>query len=332
MSRILGICVAERYSGCRTEEERCSVTNGRAVAIETNELLDRAIETLKTHWATRKIAAMTADPGYDRRLAARVCGMLSAKCMGDLEEFDRAVHDLIAFSEEFVRLQMELDATGHYRYASFEEARTAVYDNEAVMNRRYLNGLFLSIAFWANHTELFHYFSEEFCTGCAPSGRVLEVPIGTGIYLSEFMTHNAGWNATGFDISDHAVSYAGEVMRLAGFGTATISKADIFTVSSDRKYDRIICGELLEHLEQPEELLRKLAAFLAPGGKMFLTTAIWAASLDHIFLYRSTQEARDMIGAYFTIESERALAVLDGKGPEEEKTPVNYACIVKAQD
>jgi 2-polyprenyl-3-methyl-5-hydroxy-6-metoxy-1,4-benzoquinol methylase len=296
--------------------------------MDGERLLSHALEKLQAHWATRALVDRVNDPDYDRALAARVCGLIYAKCRNDEVEFDRAIADLIEFSEEFVRLQMELDRTGHYRFARYDEARAAVYDNESVMNRRYLNGLCLSIGFWPNHNTIFGYYGTEFCAGAPPRGRILEVPSGTGIYLSEFARRNPAWEASGMDLSDHAVRYGREIVRLAGAPQARIVKADVFALTEDRSYDRIVCGELLEHLEHPADLLEKLDGLIADDGKIFLTTAIWAASIDHIYLFRSTREAREMIEAAFTIESERALPVLDGKDPEAERTPVNYACVL----
>ncbi len=142
---------------------------------------------------------------------------------------------------------------------------------------------------------------------------MLEVPAGTGIYLSEFSRRNPGWATAGMDISVHAVKYAESIARLNSAPKALIECDDVFSLPEERSYDRIVCGELLEHLENPEELLHKLDGLLAPNGKIFLTTAIWAASLDHIYLFRSTAEARAMIAARFDITSELALSVLDGK-------------------
>lgn len=293
-----------------------------------DELFLRAVERLQSHWATRSVVGALRDPEHDRGLGEHLCALLYEKCGRDLGEYDRAVDDFTAFSAEFVELQMDLDRTGHYKYASYEDARAAVYDNPGVMERRYLNGLFLSTAFWPNHTKMFRYFLSSFAAVLPAKGRILEVPVGTGIFISEFARRHVGWNATGIDISDSSVAYSREIVRLNGDAAVTISKTDVFDLPESEKFDRIICGELLEHLETPERLLERLAAILAARGKIFLTTAIWAANIDHIYLFESTREVRDMLSRYFTIESELVLNVFDGKGPEDERTPINYACIL----
>ena len=47
---------------------------------------------------------------------------------------------------------------------------------------------------------------------------------------------------------------------------------DLDTLLPNRKFDTIICGEFLEHIENPYDLLRKLHAFLAPNGVLLLST------------------------------------------------------------
>ncbi len=49
------------------------------------------------------------------------------------------------------------------------------------------------------------------------------------------------------------------------------------------RYDAVYLIELLEHLEQPFELLAKAARNLAPGGRILLTTASNVPQFDHRF-------------------------------------------------
>jgi 2-polyprenyl-3-methyl-5-hydroxy-6-metoxy-1,4-benzoquinol methylase len=156
---------------------------------------------------------------------------------------------------------------------------------------------------------------------------VLEVPSGTGFFIGEFARLNPEWAATGIDLSDSSVAFGSAIAALDG-ATATITKQDVFTLPDGAGYDRIICGELLEHLEDPEALLDKLTRLIAPGGRLYVTTAIWAAALDHIYLYESARDVREMLERYFTIDSELAVNLKENKGPEDARTPINYACVL----
>jgi len=47
---------------------------------------------------------------------------------------------------------------------------------------------------------------------------------------------------------------------------------DIERVLAGRQFDTILCGELIEHLEEPYRFLRQLKKLLKPGGRLVLST------------------------------------------------------------
>jgi 2-polyprenyl-3-methyl-5-hydroxy-6-metoxy-1,4-benzoquinol methylase len=47
---------------------------------------------------------------------------------------------------------------------------------------------------------------------------------------------------------------------------------DAGKIFKDRKFDTIICGEIIEHVENPYELLRSLWPLLADNGRLLLST------------------------------------------------------------
>jgi 2-polyprenyl-3-methyl-5-hydroxy-6-metoxy-1,4-benzoquinol methylase len=52
---------------------------------------------------------------------------------------------------------------------------------------------------------------------------------------------------------------------------------------------------LLEHLERPQELLSSLSAALKPGAHAFITGAITAAEIDHIYEFKSEGEILSLV-------------------------------------
>ena len=70
---------------------------------------------------------------------------------------------------------------------------------------------------------------------------------------------------------------------------------NVFDFADEPVYDFITMGDVLEHVEEPQELLSKLKRLLAPGGRVYLTTPANAPMLDHIYLFRNAQEIRDLI-------------------------------------
>ncbi len=75
-----------------------------------------------------------------------------------------------------------------------------------------------------------------------------------------------GFYGTGYDLNKPlpgSVCYAEEIVG---------DVCDIGTVLAGRRFDTIICGELVEHLENPYEALRDLSELLNEGGRLILST------------------------------------------------------------
>ena len=52
----------------------------------------------------------------------------------------------------------------------------------------------------------------------------------------------------------------------------------------------MICNFLLEHLEQPQQLFDVVKQGLEPGGSAFVTGALTASQIDHIYEYKRESE------------------------------------------
>ena len=57
----------------------------------------------------------------------------------------------------------------------------------------------------------------------------------------------------------------------------------------------MICIELLEHLEDPQELICKFYNSLKKNGKALISAALNAPNRDHIYLYREIGEVAEQI-------------------------------------
>ena len=54
--------------------------------------------------------------------------------------------------------------------------------------------------------------------------------------------------------------------------------------------DGVICSFLVEHLERPEQLFAVVNHLLRPRGLAFVTGALTAAQVDHIYEFRHESE------------------------------------------
>ena len=85
-------------------------------------------------------------------------------------------------------------------------------------------------------------------------------------YAQEPNPYLDGFHRTGYDLhkaSSGSVRYEEEI---AG------NVYDICNVLEGRRFDTIICGELIEHLETPYQVLRDLSELLEEGGRLILST------------------------------------------------------------
>jgi SAM-dependent methyltransferase len=81
---------------------------------------------------------------------------------------------------------------------------------------------------------------------------------------NRYLVAREGLRVTGFDLetkpgSGYAETVQGDVTELPG-------------ALGDRRFDTVIAGELIEHLEQPYDFLRQLCALLTPNGNLVLST------------------------------------------------------------
>lgn len=273
----------------------------------------------------------TLDVDYD--YCEDICKKAFALSGDNWRKYYRNVYALTLFSLEFLRLQVKLIKTGKYLYSSFEEVEKYVYNNpnRELSGPWYMMALFFSQVFWLTHYKVNKFFLENMCANKGASGRILEAPAGTGIFIANFLSRNKRWRGVALDISDSAIDFARGTLKVYNIPKNRIKliKDDIYKHKPKVNYDIILCGEFLEHVEDPFGVLKKLYSILDDNGEVFLTVAIYAAMIDHIYLYRSAQEVRDQIlGAGFAIKKELVQNVFTKGGPEDRETPINYSAIL----
>lgn len=101
--------------------------------------------------------------------------------------------------------------------------------------------------------------------GAKPGESILEVGCGGGHVLSLFRDAKV----TGVDVSGEMLEKARK--NLAGYD-ATLLKGDIGDVGlEDHSFDGIVCTEVLEHVVDPEHVLRNIQRLVKPTGRVVIT-------------------------------------------------------------
>lgn len=259
--------------------------------------------------------------------ANEICELLLLK-KGSKYEYIKAFDSFIKFSLEYLKLQFELIKTGKYHYQIFSEVNRRIYQH-VMMDSYYLDGLLLSQVFWPNHYRIIEFF-KDFCDLLKDKHRGMEVPCGTGIFSRILLNKFQDKKLDLVDISPYSVDYTKKLLYLSKLNIdwVNIETRDLFNLTGENKYDFIICGELIEHLEKPKEALDILNRLLRTNGIIFLTTAIYSADIDHIYLFHDVNEVRELITkSGFLIKSELILPTsLKSYSKEMRNESINYAC------
>ena len=93
--------------------------------------------------------------------------------------------------------------------------------------------------------------------------RLLDFGCGTGAFLR--CMHNRGWQAVGLDISEKAVKYVLEELKLPALAGSLPNP-----VLPPESFDLVTLWHALEHVHRPLDVLGEIHALLAPGGKVLV--------------------------------------------------------------
>ena len=236
--------------------------------------------------------------------------------------------------ESFIHLQYSTEEqwktffkTGRYACASFEEVNRSVYSTPEVMHR-HMHGLVFAQFFWPDQYKRFEFFCDYLPRYTPMINQYLEIGGGHALYLTEATRELSAASVDVVDISPTSIELA---KGIANNPRVAYHLSDICVFSETQKYDFITMGEVLEHIEQPREILSKIHRLLAPGGCAYITTCANAPMIDHIYLFKNAREIREMlVECGFAIERETKQFKIDvsERVGERGKVPLMYAAFV----
>ena len=101
-----------------------------------------------------------------------------------------------------------------------------------------------------------------------PSGATVLDCGCAGGFLARGLMESRQWTVDGIEIDPLAAARAASTYRRIFIGS--LDDAD-FLRSLTGQYDRVVFGDVLEHLREPEETLRATASLLAPEGRVLIS-------------------------------------------------------------
>jgi 2-polyprenyl-3-methyl-5-hydroxy-6-metoxy-1,4-benzoquinol methylase len=241
--------------------------------------------------------------------------------------FEAGIDHFLWLHNSLEELRADFLKTGRYCNSSFEEVNRSHYSDPAIM-QRHMHGLVFAQFLWPDQYQRFHFFSSGLPAHKPGVQRYLEIGGGHGLYVSEATRVFETASVEVVDISPTSLELARAIVAQPRVRYHLMNVFDF----PDGQYDFITAGELIEHLENPREMLEKMLRMLAPGGHAFLTTPANAPMADHIYLFRNAQEIRDLLqSSGFQIVTEAAHYAVDIKPQlaERMKLPLMYAAFLR---
>lgn len=230
-----------------------------------------------------------------------------ARGMG--KNLDYGIECYLRVVADVVHEQMRFLTTGEYSSKSFEDVRKRVYDNPEVMEY-YMHGLMLSHFLWLHHYKVLSFFIRTLPRYRETVRNYLEIGGGHGLYISEAL--EVLGNDVSFEVVDISESSLAMAQQFVDDRKVRFILSDIYRFEPATRYDFITMGEVLEHVEDPRKLLIRLHGLLSDQGHLFITAPTNAPAIDHIYLFRTVGEIRDVIRASgLTIVDEISLCAED---------------------
>lgn len=285
------------------------------------------------------------NPLQAKRIATFIAGQ-NAEYWAFAEDVSELLHrTLIASPEEreavarayndlcmgMVRDQIAFRKTGVYPAHDADRVRREVYDQPETMHR-YMVGLLVSQVLWPNHYQLFRFF-QEMLADARPT-RYLEVGAGHGLFIRDALRRFPSLEVEVCEISAASIAMCRRILAALGVRIADVqfTQNDFFAFSSDRKFDFITVGEVLEHVRDPVGFLNRVHDFLAPNGVVYLSTCVNCPAVDHVYHFHTVDEIRAVVAeARFTVAEERVLPAEDVPCSQwaEQLITVNYGAALR---
>lgn len=290
--------------------------------------LDRVLAYLDTlPFLAAPVRACLARHGdaYGQALTAHVAKLCAARQADTWDKVEWLLDDFIEMTVETMRLQHQYTRGGAFRSP---DAGPDMYTDEAFMNGRYLNGLYLAQYLWPNHFEKMQFFQESFVPRLAGRTRLMDVGSGHGTFLFEALSLTPQLTATALDISPHSLRLIERLRACWDMpaGRLECRCADFADYDERLSFHAAIFSEVVEHLADPAGGLRALAASLDKDAPVFFTTATNAAFYDHTIVFADVGEIEALIRTCgFRIEATRTIAANLGGGP---KPIIDYCAIL----
>lgn len=248
--------------------------------------------------------------------------------------FEFAINAYLKLCRDMTVSQLYFYKYKKYPLSEQSDAFKKVYDNVDEM-KAYMIGVAISQFLWPTHYAMHSFFINKINNFNGNVNNYLEIGCGHGLFLLEAIKKFK--NKTNFeivDISKTSIEITNSVINFLVKEKLKINYllCDIFKVSFEKKFEFITMGEVLEHVDKPDLLLKKIYDLFSPNGEMFLSTCVDCPTIDHVYHFKSIKEIENMVtNNGFKIIDSLILPVEDKPMNEiiKNKITINYCALLK---
>lgn len=145
-------------------------------------------------------------------------------------------------------------------------------------------------------------FLEPFLAG--KKGRALDIGCANGKFL--FLLKLKGWNVVGIEPTKQYADFASRIFRIRTFN-------GLFEdFETEDKFDLVTIMVVLEHMKDPEQVLRRVNGMLNKGGYLFITVPSGIYCPEHLFLFSEKSISFLLEKTGFKIEKVKTIVRADG--------------------
>jgi SAM-dependent methyltransferase len=228
-----------------------------------------------------------------------------------------------------IQERMDFLRSGRYASSSFAEVEQRVYANPEIMEY-YMYGLVFSQFLWKEQYARLEFFCNGLPLYREQIGSYIEFGGGHAMYISS--AADILGPDTRLELIDISATSIEVARAMSPNDRIQYHLCNVFDFPVERKYDFVVAGEILEHLEEPRKLLARIRDMLTPNGHAFISTPVNAPTVDHIYLFNHAREIREMLHSEgFVIESEATRYAEDVPEVKAEKLkiPQMFAAFVR---
>ncbi len=218
-----------------------------------------------------------------------------------------------------------------YRYSTFNEVKDSVYFSDSYMSN-YMVGLALTLYLWPNHHSILKFFASTLPQGV--KGKYLEIGPGHGVFFKKALETCSYDHFTALDISKKSLELTKQILNTRAqklLSNAEFVCQDFLNWDTKEVFDAVVMGEVLEHVEKPEQFLSKIKEITKPQSHIYITTCVNAPAIEHIYLFTDVEQVRSLLTSTGLKVQKELILPYENHSLEEgvrRKLPINVAYVL----